>query len=402
MRPLALDPRLAALLGRVWPALPAVAARAAALGFRWADVSTPFVRWQGDRAIAHVGVIDLPLVIDGRRVHVGSVHAVCTDPALRGQGHCRALLEEALAFCDARYETVVLTTLIPDLYAKFGFRPLREHGFVRRVTSLRPARCAPPLRALSVDAPDDVRLLRRLLARRAPVSGRVGSLEEGTVLIVALLLTWGDFSRVHHHEALDVVTVHAVRDRTLLLYDVVGPTLPPLEAVDRGHRRRSRGRPVPARASRRSLRSRAVGPRAGAEPGLRGRHDPDGPGPVRRERPLHAPAAQPDLITWGAPTWPPKPPTLRAPAEPWRFASVQSDRSTPKWPYPPSSRRSGRSGRVWRPSVAAGSLPAGKRGVKDLPVSGAKAKNAKGGVSSAISEVMKNFGGALQTAARGG
>jgi hypothetical protein len=47
--------------------------------------------------------------------------------------------------------------------------------------------------------------------------------------------------------------------------------------------------------------------------------------------------------------------------------------------------------------------PAGKRGVKDLPVSDAKAKNAKGGVlSSAISEVMKNFGGALQTAARGG
>ena len=232
--PPALDPRLAALLGRVWPALPAAAARAAALGFRWADVSTPFVRWQGDRAIAHVGVIDLPLVIDGRRVRVGSVHAVCTDPALRGQGHCRALLEEALAFCDARYETVVLTTLIPDLYARFGFRPLPEHGFVRRVASLRAARCDPPLRALSADAPDDVRLLRRLLARRAPVSARVGSLEGGTVLIVALLLTWGDFSRVHHHEALDVVTVHEVRDRTLLLYDVVGPTLPPLERLTEG------------------------------------------------------------------------------------------------------------------------------------------------------------------------
>lgn len=46
--------------------------------------------------------------------------------------------------------------------------------------------------------------------------------------------------------------------------------------------------------------------------------------------------------------------------------------------------------------------PAGKRGVKDLPVSDAKAKNAKGGMGSAVSEVMKNFGGALQTAARGG
>ena len=76
-----------------------------------------------------------------------------------------------------------------------------------------------------------MRLLRRLLAERAPVSTRLGSLEDGTVLVVALLLTWGDFSRVHHHATLDVVTVHEVRDRTLLLYDVVGPTLPPLDQL---------------------------------------------------------------------------------------------------------------------------------------------------------------------------
>jgi GNAT superfamily N-acetyltransferase len=234
MRAPALDPRLAALFAPVWPALPAVAERAGAMGFRWADVSSPFVRWRGDRAIAHVGVIDLPLVMDGRRVRVGSVHAVCTEPAERGRGHCRALLEEALAFCDARYETVVLTTLIPELYAKFGFRPLREHGFVRALTSTRPARPAPDLRPLSADAPDDVRLLRRLLARRAPVSARVGSVEDGTVFVVALLLMWGDFSRVHYHEALDVVTVHEVHDRTLVLYDVVGSALPTLERLREG------------------------------------------------------------------------------------------------------------------------------------------------------------------------
>ena len=46
--------------------------------------------------------------------------------------------------------------------------------------------------------------------------------------------------------------------------------------------------------------------------------------------------------------------------------------------------------------------PATRRKVKDLPVSGAKGKNPKGGLSSAISDVMKNFGGALNTAARGG
>ena len=44
----------------------------------------------------------------------------------------------------------------------------------------------------------------------------------------------------------------------------------------------------------------------------------------------------------------------------------------------------------------------GKRVVRDLPVSDAATPGVNGGaLSSAISEVMKNFGGALQTAARG-
>src|SRR5262249_22141925 len=161
----------------------------------WTDVSTPFVRWQDERAIAHVGVIELPLVLDGRRVRVGSIHAVCTDPAARARGHCRALLEEALAYCDARYETVVLTTLIGELYARFGFRPLREHAFVRALT---PERSTGPAltRLLSMDVDEDVRLLRGLLTRRQAVSGRLGSLEDGTIFVVDLLLTWGDFSRL--------------------------------------------------------------------------------------------------------------------------------------------------------------------------------------------------------------
>jgi GNAT superfamily N-acetyltransferase len=230
MRPPVVDPRLAALFARVWPTLPGAAARAGTLGFRWNDVSTPFVRWDGDRAVAHVGVIEVPLVLHGRRVRIGSVHAVCTDPDRRGRGHCRALLEEALAFCEARYETVMLTTLIPDLYAEFGFRTLPEHVFVRTLTAPRSADAASAPRTLSTDS-DDVALLRRLLAGRVPVSAHVGSLEDGTVLVVDLLLTWGDFSRVHYHEALDVVTVHEVHDRTLVLYDVVGCAIPSLEQL---------------------------------------------------------------------------------------------------------------------------------------------------------------------------
>ena len=94
--PAALDPRLLALFGRVWPRLPATIAQAGALGFSWAAVSTPFARYEGDRALGHVGVIELPLVIGGRRRMVASIHAVCTDPARRRRGYADALLEQAV------------------------------------------------------------------------------------------------------------------------------------------------------------------------------------------------------------------------------------------------------------------------------------------------------------------
>jgi GNAT superfamily N-acetyltransferase len=222
-----LDPRLAALFGRVWPALPGGVARAEALGASWTAASTPFVAWEDGRAVAHVGVIDLPLVIQGRPGRVGSIHAVCTDPERRGRGLAAALLRRALEACRERFQTLVLTTLIPDFYVPFGFRPVPEHAFSRGLPAVTPARGGRPL----TEAPGDVARLRRLLERRAPVSGRLGSLEDGTVFLVALMLTWGDLSRVRYHPALDAVTVHEVRGRTLVLYDVVAASIPPLAAL---------------------------------------------------------------------------------------------------------------------------------------------------------------------------
>jgi GNAT superfamily N-acetyltransferase len=224
-----IDPALASLLGRVWPALPAGVARAEALGFAWAAVSTPFVRREGGRIVGHVGLIELPLVVAGQRRVVGAIHAVCTDPDRRGRGLGRALMAEALRAADARYDTVVLTTLIPEFYARFGFRAVCEHAFSRTLPAASAPR-AEPGRALA-ETPDDARLLRRLLATRAPVSERLGSQEGGTVLAVDLLLTWGDLSRAHYHPALDVVTIHEIRDRTLILYDVVGAAIPPLTTL---------------------------------------------------------------------------------------------------------------------------------------------------------------------------
>jgi len=110
----AVDPGVAALLDRGWPALPPAITRAGALGFHWTAVSTPFVHRDDGRVVAHAGVIEQPLIVAGERRWVGFIHGVCTDPAHRRRGHAHALMEAALAHCRERSATQVLTTQIPD------------------------------------------------------------------------------------------------------------------------------------------------------------------------------------------------------------------------------------------------------------------------------------------------
>ena len=172
-----LDPGLAALLGRVWPRLPAGVAHAEALGFAWTDVSTPFVRREGERVVAHVGVVELPLVIAGRRVRVGSIHAVCTTPsAAAGPGPCADAGDAGGV--RRRFETLVLTTLIPEFYTAFGFRPCRARVHAGAAPAApgpsRVGACSPRGRMTCA-------CCAACWRTRAPVSERFGSLESAVV-----------------------------------------------------------------------------------------------------------------------------------------------------------------------------------------------------------------------------
>jgi hypothetical protein len=122
----------------------------------------------------------------------------------------------------------MLTTQIPEFYAPFGFRVVRQHAFAR---ALPRARAGTGGGRVLTESAVDIDRLRRLLAARAPVSERLGTYEDGTVFVFALLLGWGGLSRAQYHERLDAVTVHEVHERTLVLYDVVAPTIPPLAAL---------------------------------------------------------------------------------------------------------------------------------------------------------------------------
>lgn len=205
----------------VWPGMGARAESARGWGMRW-EVSTPFLHCEGERVIAHVGVLDMQLVVAGTPLRVGGIHAVSTHPEHRGRGHCRALMEEAVAWCDQRYGTLLLTAGEPAIYERFGFRVVPEHRFAGKIGGSGGS----GLRRLDRASGADGELLLRLLDTRAPVSRRLGIVRDRAIFLFDTA-TWP----LHYAEGLDAVVAYAVKEGTLRLYDVVAERTPALDRV---------------------------------------------------------------------------------------------------------------------------------------------------------------------------
>lgn len=217
-----------ALFDAVWPRLSeriALAERAGAQA--WHRVSVPFVAYDGAQPVGHVGVLAIPLMLGGTPVVVGGIHAVGTHPRYRRRGYVRRLLEAALAYCDERFATTQLTTEVPEVFRRAGFRPILQ----TRVEIAAPRGRSPGFRPLALDSPADRAILDRLLRRRQPVSRRLSALDPGWLFIFDEVLATGGFTRLHYAEDLDLVAAYEVNDGRLRLYDLVAERLPRLDDV---------------------------------------------------------------------------------------------------------------------------------------------------------------------------
>lgn len=199
--------------------------RAAALqlGSDWRNCSTPFVCERDGRVISHVGLLDMPYVVGGKRLQFGGIHAVITLASERRRCHFRRIMEELLAYCEGRYAALELGTENPEYYEPFGFRVVPEYRFTAPVQS---AGGAAGFRAIDPGSSNDVALLDRLLTDRTPVSNRVGVVDERDVF----KFTQGA-ENLFYSTALDCVAIFELEGRKMLLSDVVALELPSIDAL---------------------------------------------------------------------------------------------------------------------------------------------------------------------------
>jgi predicted N-acetyltransferase YhbS len=215
------------LLDRVFPGVREVAQRARELGAAWESASTPFVYFDGGRAVSHVGLLELSLILLGQPVTVGSVHGVATHPHYRRRGCFRRLMEEVLQHAEGRYETLVLTTEHPEYFEPFGFRVLGEHFFAVDCQSAGgSAKNSGVWRSIDRRDANDRELLNRLLETREPVSQVVGVVNEKAIFCFN-----EGWRPLRYSPDLDVIVCSEWEDGRLKLFDLVGPMLPSLTAL---------------------------------------------------------------------------------------------------------------------------------------------------------------------------
>ena len=226
------------LLEQVFPGIGTTAERARAMGASWESVSHPYVHSEDGRAVVHVGVIELRLLLEGELCTVGTVHAVATHPEWRRRGLFRRLMDTVLEDCGSRYRALILTTENPEYYEPFGFRVVPEHEFRIRLprgpldADPGPAMRAegpPGMRPLDLSRAADLDTLHRLLERREPVSAVCGVAREKAVFCFN-----EGRGPLWYAEDLDALCVYRWEHPRLDLYDVVAPRMPSLyEVLDR-------------------------------------------------------------------------------------------------------------------------------------------------------------------------
>ena len=210
----------------------ALAERVFGLSFRewyaggwWSERYRPYVLAHGDRVLACIAVNVMDTAWRGKDRRYIQLGTVMTDPACRGQGLSRRLMEAVLAdwedACDGIYLFANETVL--EFYPRFGFERAAEYEWTLPVRQE-----AGPCRRLDMDSAADRERLRRAYDRGSPYAALPARNNFGLLMFYA-----GSVYKeaVYYMEDWDMAAVAARNEGRLICLDVFGGGQVPLAAV---------------------------------------------------------------------------------------------------------------------------------------------------------------------------
>ncbi len=213
------------LLEESFPGIQATIKRCEELGFQWG--SKNFCKKEGSKILSHVSLLDYPILIEGKWHQAASLHGVCTKETHRGKGYASELIQEALAWAEPRYETILLFTDIPTFYEKFSFKQIQEYRFHLPCKRNKGSKFTTPL-----TFPKDNAQFLRCFENRVPLSNRLWVEDRGAIASFnALFTTYPTFWSLHYSPTLNGLISFKLEGKTLHLFDVIADKIPSLEVI---------------------------------------------------------------------------------------------------------------------------------------------------------------------------
>ena len=190
--------------------------------------SMPFGYFDADgRCVANFSAFSMPMIINGRVVKAAGYQSGAVRPEWRKRGLYRDLMQRAFAHTATEgYELDLLLTDKPALYERYSFRILPQHIFVAQTPTLQKSDLS--ARQLSLDAPDDLRLIKTLLQDRQPASAQFAVVRQ-----MEMFLLNASFNSAIRLTALgdDTVVAWTFDGATFWLLDIVGTAIPSLATI---------------------------------------------------------------------------------------------------------------------------------------------------------------------------
>lgn len=183
--------------------------------------------WDGDDLVANISLFPRLLCLSGVETAALGIQSVATMRAYRGRGLFTDLIRKALAYADDRDCPVVFTTDKPDLYLRWGFRPVSENAFAVQAA---PATTAPRCRRLALDRDDDIALIKALFSTRAATSAIASTRDHISAFLIKAILVPG-IEVMHLPDLAAIVAVQARDGPSMVVLDVIAATIPTVQDI---------------------------------------------------------------------------------------------------------------------------------------------------------------------------
>lgn len=180
----------------------------------WGDKFVPYTLFDGDKAVASVGVSISEIEWNGRIGRFTQLSTVMTEPSYRGKGLNQWLLKLVIGKWKEKSDCVYLyaNDSVVDYYPKFGFKELAEYRYKKEIESK-----SGHFRKLDLTLKSDMDLLVQKCSCSNPYS--MFSMKNNLELMMFHCLTFLE-NNIFYIEQYDAVVIAKYDEDIILCYDI--------------------------------------------------------------------------------------------------------------------------------------------------------------------------------------